>query len=124
VIPTLELLVAQLAQNKSVLENLLNDLRHEAKLKKHQDDWTPEKKKVTRKTVAEITESVTDVQFRRMFQMSQATFFKLCQRLGESVGDDVFKSESKTRPQIKTTQATTLHFGVGEYLERYTLLHF
>jgi hypothetical protein len=110
-IPTLELLVAQLEQNELVLENLLNDLHHEAKLEKDRNNRNPEKKKKKRKTFAEITESVTDVQFRRMFRMSRTAFLKLCARVGESIGDGIFKSENKTRPTTKTTNATKFRGG-------------
>jgi len=44
-IPTLELVIAQLDQSEDILENLLADLQHKQKLETQKRKWTPEKKK-------------------------------------------------------------------------------
>jgi hypothetical protein len=110
-LPTLELLVAQLDQNQSVLRNLLEDLQYEDKLEKHRNTRTPEKRRGKRKTFTEITHELTDIEFRRMFRMTRQAFTKLCKKVGDSVGDNIFKSEHKTRPVTKTTKATLFRGG-------------
>jgi hypothetical protein len=108
--PTLELLVAQLEQHEHILEDLLTDLRYDEKLQNLRISRTPEKDRVNRKTFTVITDSLTGTQFRRMirmFRMPRKTFVKLCTQVGESVDDDVFKSENKTRSQKKTDNAAT-----------------
>jgi hypothetical protein len=111
-LPTLELLVAQLEQHEHILEDLLTDLLYDEKLENQRNSRTPEKKRTNRKTFTEITDSLTNTQFRRMFRMPRTTFVKLCTKVGESVGDDIFKSENKTRSRKKTDNATKFRGGV------------
>jgi hypothetical protein len=104
-------LVAQLEQHEHILEDLLTDLRYDKKLENRRISRTPEKERVNRKTFTEITDSPTGTQFRRMFRMPRTTFVKLCTQVSESVGDDVFKSENKTRSRKKTDNATKFRGG-------------
>jgi hypothetical protein len=48
-LPTLELLVAQLEQHKHILEDLLTDLRYDKKLKHRRISRTPEEERINRR---------------------------------------------------------------------------
>ena len=110
-IPTLELVVAQLDQNEGVLQNLLADLQYKHKLEERKRKRTPETRKEKRKTFSEITSKLTDLQFRRMFRLPRASFYKLCTKIENNVGDGVFKTERKVRDTTKTGKATDFRGG-------------
>jgi hypothetical protein len=60
-LPTLELLVAQLEQHEHILEDLLTDLRYDEKLQNRRISRTPEKERVNRKTFTEINRALQAV---------------------------------------------------------------
>ena len=70
-IPTLELVVAQINQNAGILEDLLADLQYKHNLEERKQKQTPETSREKRKTFSEITSKLSERQFRCMFQFYQ-----------------------------------------------------
>ena len=100
-IPTLELIIAQLDQSDDILVNLLADLQYKQKLEERKRKRTPETRREKRKTFSEITSKLTEQQFRRMFRLPRASFYNLCTKIENNIGDQLFKSERKVRPTKK-----------------------
>ena len=92
-IPTLELVIAQLDQSEDILENLLADLQYKQKLEERKRKRTPETRREKRKIFSEITSKLTEQQFPGMFRLPRASFYKLCKKIENSVGDQLFKSK-------------------------------
>ena len=46
-----------------------------------------------------------------MFRLPQASFYNLCTKIENSIGDELFKSKRKVRPSKKTQEATDFRGG-------------
>ena len=110
-IPTLELIIAQLDQSDDILVNLLADLQYKQKLEERKRKRTPETRREKRKTFSEITSKLTEQHFRRMFRLPRASFYNLCTKIENNIGDQLFKSERKVRPTKQTQEATNFRGG-------------
>ena len=68
---TLELLISQQEEEDALLEALLVRLGRDEKLNQHRQKRSSETGKVKRKTFSEITGSLSERSFRRMFRMAR-----------------------------------------------------
>jgi hypothetical protein len=87
-------LLLVLLQITVLLSNLVQCVIEQETLSLYRKDAAMRRCRRSRLSWYEFTNSVSDIQFRRMFRMSKQCFNELCQSIITSVGEDGFKSEN------------------------------
>ena len=75
---TLELITSHLHEQQTLLHELLAALEKNEKWEMHKQNREKEKEKPKTKTFTQITASLRDNQFHRVFRMNRSSFVKFC----------------------------------------------
>ena len=108
---TLELITSHLHEQQTLLHELLAALEKNEKWEMHKQNREKEKEKPKRKTFTQITASLRDNQFHRVFRMNRSSFVKFCSVIESQVGEDTFRSERKIHDANQTEAATNFRGG-------------
>jgi hypothetical protein len=108
---TLEMVSSHLDEQESLLQSLLLKVRKDHNEERHRLNRKKETPQPSRRTFHEITHRMSEKAFQRTFRMQRKSFIKLCALIANSVGDDKFKSESGTRVEKYTHNATEFRGG-------------
>jgi hypothetical protein len=108
---TLEMVSSHLEEQENLLQSLLHKVGKDENKERHRQSQKKDTPQPSQRTFHEITQRMLEKTFQRTFRMQQKSFYKLSALIAKSVGEDKFRSETCTRAEKYTHEATEFRGG-------------